>query len=207
MAPPTIASAAPAAGRAQPIPPPVQFVFGPPPSDIAIVQNQWAPSAGFGPAGTISIDDLLPPRGVRQGPAARFAPAPAVAPAPDPSTLDPASQVAIVTFNQGSSKLSGTARRILREVAEMQRQRGGQLHVVGHSSSWTRDMNAVRHNMINFGLSLDRAGVVARELLRLGVTGAELNIGALSDSRPLFFEVMPSGEAGNRRVEIYLDGG
>ncbi len=89
----------------------------------------------------------------------------------------------------------------------MQRQRGGRLHIVGHSSSWTRDMNLVRHNMINFGLSLDRANVVARELLQLGITGHDLTIGALSDSRPLFFEVMPSGEAGNRRVELYLDGG
>ncbi len=185
------------------MPPPAQFVFGPPPSDIAIVQNQRTRSAGFGPAGTMSIDALLPPRGVRQGPATTLAPAPV----PDPSSLDPASQVAIVTFNQGSSKLSGTARRILREVVEMQRERGGRLHVVGHSSSWTRDMNPVRHNMINFGLSVDRANVVARELFRLGVTGRELYIGALSDSRPLFFEVMPSGEAGNRRVEIYLDGG
>ena len=68
-------------------------------------------------------------------------------------------------------------------------------------------MNLVRHNMINFGLSLDRANVVARELLQLGITGHDLTIGALSDSRPLFFEVMPSGEAGNRRVELYLDGG
>ncbi len=89
----------------------------------------------------------------------------------------------------------------------MQRQQGGRLHVIGHSSSWTRDMNPVRHNMINFGLSLDRANVVARELLRIGITTRELSIGAVSDSRPLFFEVMPSGEAGNRRVEIFLDDG
>ena len=129
------------------------------------------------------------------------------APVPGPLSLDPASQVAIVTFDQGSAKLTSRARRIIREVAEMQRQRGGRLHIVGHSSSWTRDMNLVRHNMINFGLSLDRANVVARELLQLGITGHDLTIGALSDSRPLFFEVMPSGEAGNRRVELYLDGG
>ncbi len=89
----------------------------------------------------------------------------------------------------------------------MQRQRGGTLHVIGHASSWTRDMNPVRHNMINFGLSLDRANTVAHELLRLGVTTSQFSIGAMSDARPLFFEVMPSGEAGNRRVEIFLDGG
>ena len=89
----------------------------------------------------------------------------------------------------------------------MQRERGGKLYVIGHSSSWTGDTNPVRHNMINFNLSLDRANTVARELLRLGLTTNEFSIGAVSDSRPLFFEVMPSGEAGNRRVEIFLDGG
>ena len=60
--------------------------------------------------------------------------------------------MAIVTFGQGSSKLSATARRIIREVAEMQRERGGKLYVIGHSSSWTGDTNPVRHNMINFNL-------------------------------------------------------
>ncbi len=89
----------------------------------------------------------------------------------------------------------------------MQRQRGGRLYVIGHASSWTGDMNPVRHNMVNFGLSIDRANTVARELLRLGLTTSEFSIGAMSDTRPLFFEVMPSGEAGNRRVEIFLYGG
>jgi outer membrane protein OmpA-like peptidoglycan-associated protein len=178
-------------------------VFGPPPSDIAIVQNGSAGPVGAAPGDAISIETLMPPRGVQQTPA----PEPVSAPVPGPLSLDPASQVAIVTFDQGSAKLTGTAKRIIREVAEMQRKRGGRLHIVGHSSSWTRDMNLARHNMINFGLSLDRANVVARELLQLGITGHDLSIGAMSDSRPLFFEVMPSGEAGNRRVELYLDGG
>ena len=89
----------------------------------------------------------------------------------------------------------------------MQRQRGGTLYVIGHSSSWTRDMNPVRHNMINFNLSIDRANTVAKELLQLGLTARDLSIGAMSDSRPLFHEIMPSGEAGNRRVEIFLEGG
>ncbi len=184
-------------------PPPSRLVFGPPPSDIAILQDRRPGPARAALGNTLSIETLLPPRGVRQNPA----PAPEIPSAPDPASLDPASQVAIVTFGQGSSKLSGTARRIIREVVEMQRQQGGRLHVLGHASSWTRDMNPVHHNMINFGLSLDRANTVAQELLRLGLTTNEFSSGAMSDSRPLFFEVMPSGEAGNRRVEIFLDGG
>ncbi len=199
--PPAAPPAAPPV--APPVAPPSRLVFGPPPSDIAILQDRRSGPARAAPGNTLSIETLLPPRGVRQSPA----PAPAIPSAPDPASLDPASQVAIVTFDQGSSKLSGTARRIIREVSEMQRQRGGRLYVIGHASSWTGDMNPVRHNMVNFGLSIDRANTVARELLRLGLTTSEFSIGAMSDSRPLFFEVMPSGEAGNRRVEIFLDGG
>jgi outer membrane protein OmpA-like peptidoglycan-associated protein len=188
---------------APPAAPPSQLVFGPPPSDIAILQERTAGPARAAPGGTFPTDSSLPSWSARQSPAL----GPAIPPAPDPATLDPASQVAIVTFGQGSSKLSGTARRIIREVAEMQRQRGGKLYVIGHSSSWTRDMNPVRHNMINFGLSLDRANTVAQELMRIGLTAGDFSIGAMSDGRPLFFEITPSGEAGNRRVEIFLDGG
>ena len=148
------------------------MVFGPPPSDIAILQDRRPGPARAAPGNTLSIETLLPTRRVRQSPA------------PDPASLDPASQVAIVTFGQGSSKLSGTARRIIREVVEMQRQQGGRLHVIGHASSWTRDMNPVHHNMINFGLSLDRANTVAQELLRLGLTTNEFSIGRFMKEHP-----------------------
>jgi flagellar motor protein MotB len=33
-----------------------------------------------------------------------------------------------------------------------------------------------------------------------------IRVGASSDSDPVFFEVMPAGESGNRRVEIYFEG-
>ena len=89
----------------------------------------------------------------------------------------------------------------------MQRERGGKLHVIGHSSSWTGDRNPVRHNMINFGLSLDRANTVAREFVRLGLKSNMVSIGAMSNSRLMNIDGMPSGEAGIHRVEIFLEGG
>jgi len=30
-------------------------------------------------------------------------------------------------------------------------------------------------------------------------------VGAVADNEPVYYEVMPSGEAGNRRAEIYID--
>ena len=52
--------------------------------------------------------------------------------------------------------------------------------------------------------ALTRANVVARELVRLGIPAQAVFVVALSDSKPLFYEVMPAGDAGNQRVEIYF---
>ena len=49
-----------------------------------------------------------------------------------------------------------------------------------------------------------RANVVARELVRQGIPAQAVFVVALSDSKPLFYEVMPAGDAGNQRVEIYF---
>ena len=58
--------------------------------------------------------------------------------------------------------------------------------------------------MINLKVSTARAQAVAEELVRMGVKRMHLQIDAVSDSAPVFHEYMPSGEAGNRRAEIYL---
>ena len=125
---------------------------------------------------------------------------------PNPASLDPSSQVAIVTFRQGSSILMGNARRIIREVAELQRDRGGNLYVIGHSSRPTAKLNSVRHNMKTFDLSLERANTVARELLRLGLKANMVSIGAMPNSRLLKFNGKTLGQTENHRVKIFLEG-
>jgi flagellar motor protein MotB len=117
-----------------------------------------------------------------------------------------AGQVAVVHFAIGSTRLGPAARRKLRKVARMQRDWRGAIRVVGHASSRTGDMDLVKHNLLNFRISLDRAQNVARELMRLGVEPRTIRVGANSDADPVFFEVMPAGESGNRRVEIYFEG-
>ena len=76
---------------------------------------------------------------------------------------------------------------------------------MGHSSQRTRDMDPVKHKMINFRVSVKRADIVAKELKRHGVESRKILVAAVGDAQPIYFEVMPSGEAGNRRAEIYLD--
>ena len=114
-------------------------------------------------------------------------------------------RVAVIYFADGSSRLSGRDRQVLRQVADLQRQYRGVLRVVGHASSRTNATNITRHKLANFNVSLERANTVATALMNNGVAGRFLYVGAVSDRQPVYYEVMPTGEAGNRRAEIYLD--
>jgi len=87
----------------------------------------------------------------------------------------------------------------------MKKEKGGTLRVVGHASSRTRDIDPLRHRLVNFRLSLARANSVARALIRRGIPAHEVQVQAMSDNAPVYYEFMPAGEAGNRRAEIYLD--
>ncbi|HEC14786.1 MAG TPA: OmpA family protein [Rhodospirillales bacterium] len=117
-------------------------------------------------------------------------------------------KVATIIFDNGSARLDKRDRGILRDVRrvfDQYRNKGGKVRVIGHASSRTRDMDPVKHKMVNYRVSADRADVVARELMRMGVPAEDIFVGASSDSDPLYFEFMPSGEAGNRRAEIFID--
>lgn len=114
-------------------------------------------------------------------------------------------RVATILFSNGTAKLSVADMKILRQVSSILKDRGGRLRIVGHASSRTRDMDLVRHKMTNFQVSADRADTVAKALLKIGVASELISVVARSDSDPVYYEVMPSGEAGNRRAEIYLD--
>jgi len=122
-----------------------------------------------------------------------------------PAVAQGAVKVATIHFGNGSSNLNSCDRSILRDVLRLQKERGGRIHVIGHASSRTRNTDPVRHKMINFQVSAARADAVARELVRLGAPKMDIQVDAVSDSQPRFYEFMPSGEAGNRRAEIYLE--
>ena len=122
------------------------------------------------------------------------------------ASFDPAgmTRVATIHFASSSSMLDERDRTILGAVIQLQRERGGHVVVVGHASSHTRDMDYIAHQMVNFQVSMERAATIGNELKDLGLAGDVLEVQAVSDTAPLYTEIMPSGEAGNRRVEIYL---
>lgn len=122
-----------------------------------------------------------------------------------PVRLSANNKVATIRFQNGSAKLTSAARREIQKAAGVFKQRRGGVHVIGHASSRTRNLSLQRHQLVNFRVSFDRAHVVARELRRLGVAATAIRLSAVSDTQPAFLEVMPAGEAGNRRVEIVLE--
>lgn len=114
-------------------------------------------------------------------------------------------KVGLIQFSNGSAELSSADRRQLKNIADSQKKGGGTLRVIGFSSSWTGNMDQLKHQLLNFDISMRRANSVAAALMEYGVTGKSLYVEAQSDSKPIYLEVMPSGAAGNRRTEIYLE--
>jgi outer membrane protein OmpA-like peptidoglycan-associated protein len=112
--------------------------------------------------------------------------------------------VGLIYFLEGSSKLSSDDREVLKQIAEMQRAHGGVVHVVGHASMGTGTTDYTRHQEANRRVSEARANAVARELMGYGVPQDAIQTAAAGDSQPLYSEAMPSGEAANRRAEVYL---
>jgi len=135
-------------------------------------------------------------------------PATGTAPVPSQQRIQAAQsggvKIATILFGNGSDDLDGQDKRILVQVVQLQKERGGLVRVVGHSSSRTRDMDPVRHAMVNYNLSSARANKIAATLIRQGMPAEVLLVDSRSDSMPLYAENMPSGEAGNRRAEVYF---
>ena len=115
-------------------------------------------------------------------------------------------RIAVIYFRHGSSSLQGRDRNVLRDIAQIYERQGRDLRVVGHASSRTAAMDPVDHRMANFDTSLKRAQAVVDALVSMGVPRDAIQLEARGDNEPVYHEFMPTGEAGNRRAEIFLQG-
>ena len=113
--------------------------------------------------------------------------------------------VAVVYFDSGSAALGASARNVLAEVAKLQLRDGGRLRVVGHASHGGVAGDDAAVEGANQRMSEARAEEVARTLLAYGVAPADLFYAAVGDKAPLYEEATASGQAGNRRAEIFLE--
>lgn len=114
----------------------------------------------------------------------------------------PAYLVGTINFAHGSANLSTTERDLIASIAAAAQQTDAFVRVIGHASSRTAEMSLPQHELANFDISLARAQSVAAVLIQAGLPESRVVIEAMSASQPLFFESMPSGEAGNRRAEV-----
>ena len=119
-----------------------------------------------------------------------------------------AAPTAMIYFSGDGAALSAAARTQIRAAATAFKASGGSasVRVVGHASSRTADMPVERHLEVIFQKSQQRANAVAQELIRQGVPADHLQIDAVGDSQPVYYESMPKGEEGNRRAEIFVQG-
>ena len=146
------------------------------------------------------------PTGTQQSTAPAYT-APSPAPATTQGTIGSGKVdlVGVIFFANGSAALDGRDAQVLQQIAQLHKQYGGVIRVVGNASSRTSSMDPANHEVANFEVSMERAGAVAAMLARYGVAPGAIITEARSDSTPVYHEFMPTGEAGNRRAEIYLE--
>ncbi len=115
---------------------------------------------------------------------------------------------AVVYFpGDGAKPQHGRARQVRTAAAAFKADGGqGTVRVVGHASSRTANMPVEKHLETIFDKSQARANAVAQELIHDGVPAARVLIDAVGDSQPVYYELMPEGEEGNRRAEIFVQG-
>jgi len=113
-------------------------------------------------------------------------------------------QIATIYFNNGSAAVDSQYNGELRRIAKLAKSKGAHVTVYGFASSRTKNTDIVSHKLANFNVSLKRAQNVAKILRDYGIPAKMLAVEALSDTMPLYQEVMPEGERLNRRAEIYI---
>jgi flagellar motor protein MotB len=171
---------------------------------------QPAPSLGLAPPAPIA-----PPPSVGAAPAEQSEPV--AAPSPQPfaiTSLAPPNgseaivasgrPVALIFFADGSAALTERDRSVLRDVLLVQKQQGGHLRVVGHASG-SADSSDEARQKLDYNISLARAKAVSGAFVKLGAPADAIAVSAVGAKEPMFAESAPTGEAGNRRVEIFLD--
>jgi len=114
----------------------------------------------------------------------------------------------VIFFPGDSTALPKAAQDKVREAVATFRANGGSgsVKVIGHASSRTGNMSVERHLEVIFQKSQARANAVAQALIRAGVPADRVQIEAVGDSQPIYYESMPKGEEGNRRAEIFVQG-
>lgn len=114
-------------------------------------------------------------------------------------------RIETIYFDNGSSTVDSQYTSKLHDVVKLAKsKKNAVVKVLGFASSRTRNTDVASHKLANFSVSSERAQNVANALKRYGLPESQIEIEALSDTAPVYQEVMPEGERLNRRAEIYI---
>jgi outer membrane protein OmpA-like peptidoglycan-associated protein len=109
-----------------------------------------------------------------------------------------------IYFENGGAVIGSNYRNLLRKIAKLAKENDATVTIYGFASSRTRDTDPASHKLANFKVSAERAENTVKALINAGVKSEKITSQAMSDSMPMYQEVMPEGERLNRRAEIYL---
>ena len=143
-----------------------------------------------------------------QGLAQRMAQADVEIPAPaarTPAWPQRSELAGVIYFAHGSYALDANDRAVLRDIVALSRERDANIRVIGHASARTGNVDPTEHRIANLEISQRRADSVVAALVRLGAARDRVRAEARADTQPVYHEFMPTGEAGNRRAEVFLE--
>lgn len=113
-------------------------------------------------------------------------------------------RIATINFKSGSSIVNNLGIKKIKKVLKLAKEKKAFVRIVGHASTRTKDMDILKHKLVNFKISDKRAQSVASIFIKNKFPLNKLITEAVSDSKPLFHELMPAGTQANQRTEIYL---
>ena len=114
-------------------------------------------------------------------------------------------RVATINFSSGSSNVNNAGLKKIKKIAKIAKERNAKIKVIGHASERTKDMPIAKHKLVNFIISDKRANSVAEIFIKkYNFPSDRLITQGVSDSKPLFKEIMPAGTTANQRTEIFL---
>ena len=114
-------------------------------------------------------------------------------------------RVATINFSSGSSSVNIAGLKKIKKIAKIAKERNAKIKIIGHASERTKDMPIAKHKLVNFIVSDKRANSVAEIFIKkYNFPTDKLITQGVSDSKPLFKEIMPAGTTANQRTEIFL---
>ena len=114
-------------------------------------------------------------------------------------------RVATINFSSGSSSVNNAGLKKIKKIAKIAKERNAKIKIIGHASERTKDMPIAKHKLVNFIISDKRANSVAEIFIKkYSFPTDKLITQGVSDSKPLFKEIMPAGTTANQRTEIFL---